>query len=50
MVWLLDLLALWTDREIRGLEEFVSTPLVPAGFGCSVFWICHVCVMLLLIF
>jgi hypothetical protein len=50
MVRLFHFLTLRTDREIRGGEVFVGTPLVPAGFGCFVFWICHGCVMLLLFF
>ncbi len=50
VVRLLDLLALRADREVRGLEELMSAPLIPAGFGCFVFWIRHVCVVLLLIF
>ncbi len=50
MVRLLHFLALRTDREIRRFEELMSAPFVPAGFGCFVFWIRHVCVVLLLIF
>lgn len=41
MMRLFDLLALRADREVRRLEEFMSASFVPAGFGCSVFWICH---------
>ncbi len=45
-----DFLALRTDCQIRGLEVFVGASFIPPGFGMSVFWICHVCVMLLKLF
>src|SRR5512139_696322 len=41
VVRFLDLLALRADREVRRLEMLVRAPLVPAGLGMSVFWICH---------
>ena len=45
-----DFLALRTDCQIRGLEVFVGASFIPPGFGMSVFWICHVRVMLLKLF
>ena len=50
MVRLFDLLALWADREIRRLEEFMSPSLIPARLGCFISWVRHDLLLLLLIF
>ena len=47
---LFDLLALGADRERGGFQVLVGASLVPAGSGCSVFWVRHGSVMLLKLF